>query len=140
VNDSPNTFLGVIAVAVLLIAIVQIGVLIVAGMLARRMARTASEIERQIQPLLGHLDSIGRDAARAAAVASAQVERVDRLFMDVTSRLDQGMDAVQQSMHSSLREGAAVWSAIRAAFSAFRSASATRRSRSRADDEDALFI
>ncbi len=139
-NDSANVFLGVIAVATLLIAIVQIGVLVVAGLLARRVARLTKDIERQLKPLTVHVDSIGREAARAAALATAQVERVDRLFADVSDRVELGLDTVQAAMSGPAREAAAIWSACRAALSAIKNAPVGRRKRSRAEDEDALFI
>jgi hypothetical protein len=140
VNDSANLFLGVIAFATLLIAIVQIGVLVAAGLLARRLARLSTDIEQQLKPLFAHLDSIGRDAARAASLATTQVERVDSLFADVTGRVEQGLDTVQSAVFGSARQGAAIFSAFRAAFSAFKHPPAGRRSRTRGEDEDALFI
>ena len=73
-TDSANLFLGVIAVATLLIAIVQIGVLVAAGVLARRIARVTSDVEQEIKPIFAHLDAIGRDAARGASIASTQVD------------------------------------------------------------------
>ena len=139
-NDSTNVFLGVIAAATLLIAIVQIGVLVAAGLLARRVARLAADLEQQVKPIFGHLDSIGRDAARAASLATAQVERVDSLFADVTGRVEEGLDSVQAAVFGSARQGAAIFSAFRAAVSAFRHPAPSARRRSRADDEDALFI
>jgi hypothetical protein len=139
VNDSANTWLGIIAVATLLIALVQIGVLVAAGLLARRLGRLANDIERELKPMFEHLNAIGRDAARAAALATAQVERADRLFADLTVRVEQGLISVQQVVSGPAREGAALWSALRAAFKAFR-APRSRRKRSGADDEDALFI
>ena len=138
-NDSANVFLGVIAVATLLIAIVQIGVLVAAGLLARRVARLTADFEQQIRPLFGHLDAIGRDAARAAALASTQVERADRLFADVTGRVESSLDSVQHAMYGPVREGAALLSAFKAALSAIKNPP-SRRTRSRGDDEDALFI
>lgn len=139
-NDSTNTWLGVIAVATLLIAIVQVGVLVVAGLLARRVARLTQNLEQQVQPLFGHLDTIGREASKAAALATMQVERADRLFADVSGRVEQSLDNVQAAMSIPAREGAALLTAFRAAFSAFRNPPPSRRQRSRGDDEDALFI
>lgn len=138
-NDSTNTWLGVIAIATLLIAIAQIGVLVVAGLLARRVAQLSQHVEQQLKPVFGHLDAIGREASRAAALATVQVERADRLFADVTGRVEQGLDSVQSAMQVPAREGAALFSAFKAALGAFRNPPA-RRSRSRGDDEDALFI
>src|SRR5262245_43892504 len=71
VND---VLLGVIAVATLAIAIAQIGVMVVAGLLARRIGRLTERLEREVAPLMGHLNAIGRDAARAASLAAAQVD------------------------------------------------------------------
>ncbi len=140
-NDSTNTWLGVIAVATLLIAIVQIGVLVAAGLLARRVAKLAETLEQQIKPVFQHLDTIGREASRAAALATVQVERADRLFADVTGRVEQGLDQVQSAMSIPAREGIAILSAFRAAFSVFRNPPPDpRRGRTRGDDEDALFI
>jgi uncharacterized protein YoxC len=140
VNDSSNVYLGVIAVATLLIAIVQIGVLVAAGLLARRLAKLTTDLEQQIKPIFGHLDAIGRDAARAASLATAQVERVDSLFADVTGRVEQGLDTVQASVFGTAKQGAALVSAFRAAFGALRTPPPPSRRRPRADDEDALFI
>jgi hypothetical protein len=134
-----SVFLGIIAVATLLIAIAQIGVLVAAGLLARRVARLTVELEQQVRPILGHLDAIGKEASRAAAIAGHQVQRADRLFADVTGRVENGLDAVQRAIVGSSREGAALFSAVRAAVGAFREPPA-RRSRARGDDEDALFI
>jgi hypothetical protein len=139
VNDSTNTWLGVIAVATLLIAIVQVGVLIVAGMLARRVAKLSQTVEQQVKPFFGHLETIGREASRAASLATVQVERADRLFADVTGRVEQGLDSVQSAMNVPAREGAALLSAFKAAFSAFRNPP-PRPGRPRGDGEDALFI
>lgn len=140
-NDSTNTWLGVIAIATLFIAIAQVGVLIVAAMLARRVAKLSQDLEQQVKPFFGHLDALGREATRAAALATQQVERADRLFADVTGRVEQGLDQVQAAMSIPAREGAALLSAFRAAFSAFRNPPpSARRQRSRGDDEDALFI
>ena len=75
-------FLGVIAVATLAMAIVLVGVLVAASRLARRVGRILDQLELELKPLFVHLNAIGRDASRAAALATAQVERVDRVFTE----------------------------------------------------------
>ena len=135
-----NVFLGVIAVATLAIAIAQIMVIIVAGRAARRVAEIAEQLERDVKPLFGQLNAIGSDAARAASLATAQVERVDRLFADVALRLDETLNAVQHTVIGPVREGRAVLSAFRAALQAIRELRHGRARQGRADDEDALFI
>jgi hypothetical protein len=129
-------FLGVIAAATLAMAIVLVGVLVAAGRLARRVGRILDQLELEMKPLFGHLNAIGRDASRAAALATAQVERVDRVFSDLTGRLDQTLRSVQAIMDGPAREGRAILSALAAAFQAMRG----RPRRARTEEEDALFI
>jgi hypothetical protein len=122
-------------------AIVQIGVIVAAGRLARRIDTLAKQIEREVQPLFGHINSIGRDASRAAALAAAQVERADKLFADVATRVELALDNVQGTLGAPAREGRAFFAALKAAFRAIRDLRRDGRSRQgRGDDEDALFI
>lgn len=138
-TERAELFLGIIAFATAAVAIGQLCVVVFAGMAARRMSRMAESIEQQLKPLFSHLDSIGRDASRATALATAQVERADRLFADIATRVDQAVSSVQTSMEQPAREGRAVVAALRAAVQAIRDVR-SRRGQSRADDEDALFI
>ena len=100
----------------------------------------AEQFEREVRPLFGHLNAIGRDAARAASLAAAQVERADRLFADVARRLEQTLNTVQDTVIGPVREGRALLSAFRAALQAVRDLRQSRPRQGRGDDEDALFI
>jgi hypothetical protein len=139
VSGWTDVFLGIIAATTLVTAVIQIGVLVAAGRLAVRLLRLADRVERELKPIFGHLDAIGRDAARAAAVAAAQVERADGLFADFAQRVEQTMDVVQTAMGTPVREGAAIMAGFKAALSALR-AGRGPRTRARGEDEDALFI
>jgi hypothetical protein len=135
-----DVFLGIIAAATLATAIIQIGVLVAAGLLTRRVGRLVDRVDRELSPLFASINSIGQDAARAASLATAQVERVDRLFSDAVLRLEDTLKLIQSAVSAPAREGAALLSGLRAALNALRTRT-TSRSRSRAaDDEDALFI
>jgi hypothetical protein len=141
VSGWSEVFLGIIAIATLATAVVQIGVLVAAGMLARRLKRLADQVERDLAPLVTSLNAIGQDAARAAALATAQVERVDKLFADAAQRLDVMMGAIQTAMTAPAREGAALMAGFRAMLDSIRRSMVRPPSRNRAaDDEDALFI
>jgi len=140
VSTRADIFLGIIAAATLAIAIVQIGVIIAAGRLARRVETLADQIERDLKPLFGHLNAIGRDASRAAALATAQVERADKLFADVAQRVELAMNNVQGTLGAPAREARAVLSAFKAAMQAIRDMRQDRSRQRRSDDEDALFI
>jgi len=136
-----DVFLAVIAVATVAIAVAQVAVILAAASAAKRLGRLADTFEREVKPLVGHLNAIGRDAARAAQLATAQVERADRLFADVAQRIEQTLAGVEASISAPAREGRALLSAFRAAFQALRELRRDgRRRQGRGDDEDALFI
>ena len=135
-----DLYLGIIAGATLAIAIAQIGVMVVAGVLVRRIGHLTNRLEQDIRPLFGHLNAIGRDAARTATLAAAQMERADRVFGDLAVRLDQTLNTLQATVNIPAREGRAIMSAIRAAVQAVREMRRNGRRHGRGDDEDALFI
>ena len=140
-SNWPNLFLGVIAAATILMAAIQVGAAVFAIGLARRVNRVAEQIEQDVKPLLASLNAISCDAARVASLAAVQVERADRLFADLSQRVEQTLAIVQNSIVAPAREGMAVVSGLRAAMAAFRELRDSARSRSRrAEDEDALFI
>ncbi len=135
-----DVFLGVIAVSTLAIAVAQIGVIVAAGLMARRVGRMVEQFERDVKPLFGHLNTIGSDAARAVALATSQVERADKLFSDLAVRVEQTLAIVQASINKPAREGRAMLGAFRAAFQAIRDLRHGRARQGRGDDDDALFI
>jgi hypothetical protein len=139
VTDRAEIFLGVIAAATLVTAIAQVGVLVAAGLLARRIERLTDRIDRELTPIFEQVNAIGRDASRAASLAAAQVERADRLFADFVQRVERLMSTVQVTVGGTAREGAAILAGFRAALTVMREMRAGR-ARARAEDEDGLFI
>lgn len=140
-SASSEVFLGIIAFATLALAIVQIGVFVVAGLAMRRIVKLVASLEDQLRPIFGHVNDIARDASRAASLATAQVERADKLFADVAVRVEQALNDVQSTLGKPAREGRAIFSAFKAAFQAIRDLRHNGRGRqARGDDEDALFI
>lgn len=135
-----DVFLGVIAVATLAIAVAQIAVIVAAASAAKRLGELADTFEREVKPLVGHLNAIGRDASRATALAALQVERADKMFSDLAARVEQTMTILQTSIRAPVREGRALVGAFRAALRALREMRAARSRQSRAEDDDALFI
>jgi hypothetical protein len=132
-------FLGIIAVATLLTAVMQVVLLLAAARLVRRLTTFVDDIERDIRPILGHVSAIARDASRVASLAVAQVERADQAFTDAFRRVDQTLSHVQNIITSTLREGNALMMGIRAVMAAIR-AFQRRQGRRRSEDDDALFI
>jgi hypothetical protein len=139
VSSWAEVFLGVIAVATLATAIMQIGAIVVVGRLVRRLISLVDRVEQELKPLLGHLNSIGQEAARAASLASAQIERVDAALTDLTYRLEQTAGVVQASVTGPVKESVAILRGLQAAFNSLRGRRPARP-RPGAEGEDALFI
>ena len=136
-----DVFLGIIALAVAVMAAIQVGAIIVAARLARRVDRLATQIEQDIKPVFQNLQALTTEAARAAALAAVQVERADRIFGELSQRVDQTLVTLQTRVMAPAREGFAVLAGLRAALAAFRDLrDGGRRRPAAVEEEDALFI
>jgi uncharacterized protein (DUF2236 family) len=144
VTDTAELFLGVIAVAVLVMALIQVGAIVAGLRLAKRVDRMADQLERDVKPLLANLTTVSSEAARAASMAAAQIERFDKVFSELTQRVDRTLAAAQDFVTGPARQGMAVMTGVKAMIDAFRGIrEATRRrtaSRPAVDDEESLFI
>ena len=132
-------FLGVIAAATLVTAILQVALMLYAGRLARRLARLVDDIERELKPLFASANAVGRDAARVASLAVSQMERADHLFANVAAKVEETVAVVQRTMIAPAREGMALLAGLRAALAALRGLRAPAQEK-RADEEETLFI
>lgn len=66
-----DVFLGIIAVAVLVMAGIQVAAVVIAARLARRVDRFADRLEQDIRPVVASLQALTADAARATSVFKA---------------------------------------------------------------------
>ena len=137
-----DVWLGIIAVAVLTMAVIQVAAIIFAARAARQMGDAVSRFEHTLQPIIANLQALSADAARASAAATAQVERTGQLLHDLATRVDQTVMAVQESILRPARRGVAFLHSLQAVLSAFRRGAgrADPTQRSAAEEEDALFI
>lgn len=119
---SEAQLLGVIAGAMVLMAVLQAGFLAYGIRLARRLDRVVETVEREIRPALGRVDAISADAARTSALVVAQVERVDRVAGRLAAGADEALAAARDSVVEPVRQGGALLVALRAALLAFRDA------------------
>ena len=133
-------FLGIIAIATMVMAIVQVGFILYGWTLARRVSKALDQLDTELKPMLDNLSAMARDAARASSLAAAQVELVDRLFTDVTNQIDETVSTVQRTVLAPLREGAGIISGIKAALAILREATKRPGAPARSEDEEALFI
>jgi ABC-type transporter Mla subunit MlaD len=139
-----EVFLAVIAVSVLVMALIQVGALVAGFKLMRRVEQVSHQLEQDIKPLIANLASVASEAARSASLASKQVERVDQLFGEVATRVDETLAVAQKFVQGPARNGMALLTGVQAAFSAFRGIRESSRRRKNArpgvDDDDSLFI
>ncbi len=139
-SGSSELFLGIIALATLLMAVLQAGAVVVVLRLAKRVERLADELHGEVKPLIARAHAIAEDASRAASLAVAQVERVDALMSDVTARVDETAAILQRAIVTPAREGLAIIAALKAGFAALRGLRSASGNATRFEEEDALFI
>jgi outer membrane murein-binding lipoprotein Lpp len=120
-------FLGLIAVAVLAMAGLQVWAVIFAARTARRLGEMVSKLEQDVRPIVANVQAMSADAARAAAIATAQVERAERLLNDASRRVEETMTIVQQKILGPARDGMAIVQAVKTLFTAFRDLRARSR-------------
>jgi len=140
VTDWNAVFLGIIAFATLVMALVQIGAIVFAARIGAQVQQLASTVQRDIQPLIARANAIAEEASKTASMATAQAQKIDRLLTDLTHRVDETSLVIQQAVITPAREGLAIVAAVKAGLSALRSVRELRGRPGRVEDEDALFI
>ena len=110
-TDWNGVFLGVIAAATLVMALLQLGLIIVAAAAAKKAQQaveqaqaalltaqqTITSVHEEIRPLLAKANAIAEEASRTAALATAQAQKVDRVVTTLASRIDETSSLVQQA-------------------------------------------
>lgn len=135
-----EAFLGIIAAATLLMALVQVGAIVAMLRLARQAQQTIAEVHRDVRPLIAKATAVADEASRTATIATVQAEKVDRLLTDLAVRIDETAGVVQQAIITPAREGIAIVAALKAGFEALRGFRERPRHGRAADEEDSLFI
>ncbi len=143
-SETGELLLGIIAVSVMIMALIQVGAIVAGIRLAKRVDQLATQIDREIKPLIANLTALSSEAARAASLAAKQAERFDRMFGEMAERVDQTLAAAQQFVTGPARQGMAIMAGVKAVLETFRGfREATRRraaSRPAVEDEESLFI
>ncbi len=131
-------WLGVMAIALTLMAVIQIAVLLAGFRLMRELAATVQDLRRELRPLIDKVHLIVDDAGRATTLATAQMERLDQFVSATTARVNETLEIVQGLMSGPVRQGAAVVMGIRAVIEAFRHWQ--RRNDQPRDEEGPTFV
>jgi hypothetical protein len=136
-----ETFLAVIAGSTLIMALVQVGVIVVVGRLARQVQQVVVSLQQDVKPLIARANVLADEASRAVALATAQTQKVDRLVTDLSRRVDETAAIVQQAIITPAREGLAIFAAVRAGLGALRGLrDLGHRQGRQSEEEDPLFI
>jgi hypothetical protein len=136
-----EVFLGIIALATLVMALIQVGAIVAVGRLARDARATLTSLQQDVKPLVARVSAIADEASKTATIATAQAAKIDRLVTDLTRRIDETSVVVQQAVITPAREGLAIVAAIKAGLGALRGFRDMRPAHSRhAEEDDPLFI
>ena len=136
-----DVYLAVIAVAVAVMAVIQVAAIVVAMRAARRVGDAVSRLEGDLRPIVANLKSMSADAARTASIASAQAQRAEQLIGDLTARVNSTVAVVEETVIGPAREAYAVVQGLMAAVGAFRQgAQSPGRRPVSTEEEDSLFI
>ncbi|MBA3948952.1 MAG: hypothetical protein H0X44_03295 [Acidobacteria bacterium] len=138
-NGTSTVFLGLIAAAVVIMAVMQLAAVVFLARYAKRLMSITEDLQREIKPLVGRVNAIAEEAHRATLLASKQVERVDVLVGDVTRRVQETGDAIHSLVTRPMRQSGALLNGLRAALTALLTSRPDRR-HDRDEEEDALFV
>ena len=138
-TDWAVVWLGVMAFSLAFMAIVQIALIVAGIKLVTQVSATVEDARKELRPLLEKVNRIADDAAKATSLATLQVERVDQVLSATVARVDEATTILRAAMGGPIRQGAAVFMAIRAVASALRRKPAGAGSGPR-DEDDALFV
>jgi hypothetical protein len=140
VSDSSQVFLAIIAASTALMALMQIGAVVVLARVAVQVRDIVATLQQDIRPLIARANAIADDAQKTASLATVQAQKIDRLVSDLTRRVDETSAVVQEAILTPAREGMALVAALKAGLGALRGFRDLRGRDGRMEDEDALFI
>ncbi len=140
-NGWSDVFLGVIAAATLVMAVIQIGAIVAALRLSRQAQQVLQSVHQEVRPLIARAHVIAEEASRTVAIATTQAQKVDRLITDLSQRVDETAGVIQEAIITPAREGLAIVAAVKAGLGALRGLRDMRpRNGRHAEEEDPLFI
>lgn len=143
-SSTGELFLGIIALAVVVMAAIQVAAILAGIRLARRVEQLATQIDQEIKPLIANLSALSSEAARAAALAAKQAERLDRVLGEMVERVDKTLNAAHEFVTGPARQGLAIMAGVKAVIDSFRGLREASRRRTAPrpamDEEESLFI
>jgi hypothetical protein len=139
VNEWTGLFLAIMAASLAVMAVIQIGLIVVALRVAKEVSAATTQLKQEIVPLVQSVNRLTDEAARTTSLVALQVERVDGMMATAATRLDETMGIVQSAVSGPVGQGIAAVKAFRVAMSVVRDWKSRRRSHAH-DEDDALFV
>ena len=138
-TDSGVVYLGIMAFALVLMALAQLAVAIALAKSVKHVTGAIDDLKKEVRPLMDKVNRVADDANRVSALAVVQAERIDALILQTTARVDETFGILQAAVIEPMRQGTALVTAIKAAIAAVR-AWQSRSAASARDEEDPLFV
>lgn len=136
-----EVFLGIIALATVAMAVLQIGAALAVSRLARDAQKTFTSVQDDVKPLIAKVSALAEEANQTVSIAKVQAEKIDLLVTTLTRRIDETSMVVQQAVMTPAREGLAILAAVKAGLGALRGFRDIAPGQGRhAEEEDPLFI
>lgn len=119
-TDWTATLLGVIAISVLIMALIQAGLVIGALLAVRKVNAMTRRMEREIEPVVSHVNAIVHQVQEGVEVAAERVHRIEDSVARIVDRVDATVETVQTGIMTPAREGAALAAGAKAVVRALR--------------------
>jgi biopolymer transport protein ExbB/TolQ len=140
VTDWQLVFLGVMATALVVMAVAQFLVALAMMRTIERVSEAVVQLQRDVRPLVDKATRIAEDASRVTALAVVQAERIDELVRSTAARVDETLGLVQSAVVRPIRQGTAILAAVRAALAVMRAWQGQTSTGPVREDEDPLFV
>ena len=139
-TDSAVVYLAIMAAALVLMAVAQIGLMVVALRAVKQLTATADELRREVRPLIEKANRLTDEATRVTSLARTQVERIDVLMSSTVARIDDTLAVLQGLVAGPVKQGSAMLAAFKAAMNVVRLYQDRRHAPRDTPEEDALFV
>ena len=139
-SDEAVVPLTIMAISLAIMAAVQIGVIVVAIRVSRKMTLAIEDLRREVRPLAEKVNRLADEATKVTSLAALQLERVDEFMATTVRRVDATLSVVQGLASGPIRQGAAVLTAVKAVMIMVRNWQSRRPGDREHHDEDALFV
>jgi methyl-accepting chemotaxis protein len=117
-----EAFLGVIALATLIIAAFHLGMLITGIRMVKRLQQTVERAENAFHPIATRADQLADQISHVAARVGVQVDRTERLFNSLDEQVSRISWTVRMAAAGPLRQSVALVAGAKALVSRFSSA------------------